>query len=255
MKRLSLLLNLVVIGITTVAVGGLQAARLSQTLRTTDENPQQAVEQEKIRLAALHKVPSMGFDNLIADWAFLGFLQYFGDEQARQATGYELSGDYFDIIIGRDPQFLLAYLFVSTSTSMYAAQPARSVAILSHGLESLSPEATPEAYLVWRYKAIDQLLFLGDRQGGAASFAQAANWAERFAHDPTAAAVSRQTAQFLQGGRDLRAAQMSAWTMVLTQAVDERTAAIARQQILDLGGQIKQKPDGSWGVSLPPRPQ
>ena len=39
----------------------------------------------------LKNLPSFGFDNLIADWTFLKFLQYFGDDEARDVTGYDLA--------------------------------------------------------------------------------------------------------------------------------------------------------------------
>ncbi len=251
MKRLPLLLNLIVLCLSAAIAVTLQARRLGQALSTTSDNPRPAVQQEAVQLSALRQLPGLGFDNLIADWTFLRFLQYFGDEPARRQTGYELSGDYFDIIVGRDPHFLLAYLFVSTSTSMYAAEPERSVRIFSHGLESLSPETDPEGYIVWRYKAIDQLLFLGDRQGAETSFTQAADWAERFPAGRAIADLSRGTAQFLREDRNVRAAQVSAWGMVLSQAVDQRTTKIAVQRITELGGRINREPNGAYSISLP----
>jgi hypothetical protein len=51
---------------------------------------QQEAQQEALRLKMLKTIPSFGFDNLIADWTFLKFLQYFGDDEARDVTGYNL---------------------------------------------------------------------------------------------------------------------------------------------------------------------
>jgi hypothetical protein len=110
------------------------------------------VKAEKVRLNLLQKVPAFGFDNLLGDWAFLNFIQYFGDDEARAATGYRLSPDYFDVIIDRDPKFLQAYFFLSGSGSLYAGMPERSVTLMEKGLKSLSPQSPPKSYYVWRYK-------------------------------------------------------------------------------------------------------
>jgi hypothetical protein len=71
---------------------------------------------------------------------FLGFAQYFGDDSARQITGYALSPDYFEIIVDRDPRFREAYLFLSVSSSLYAAMPERSVVLMEKGLKFLKPQ-------------------------------------------------------------------------------------------------------------------
>ncbi|MGB7444685.1 MAG: hypothetical protein WA919_26760, partial [Coleofasciculaceae cyanobacterium] len=159
-----------------------------QTLRNKTETPtasalQKELKLEKLRLNLLEKIPAFGFDNLLSDWVFLNFLQYFGDNQARSQTGYALSPDYFQIIIDRDPRFLEAYLPLSTSISMYAAQPEKSVALMEKGLKSMSPQTPDKSYYVWRYKGIDELLFLGDGQAAQQSFAKAAEWASTYS-DP-----------------------------------------------------------------------
>ena len=64
-----------------------------------------------LRLQMAQQVPSFGFDNLIADWYFLGFLQYFGDQEIRQETGYQVSPDFFRIILDRDPRFFPGLCF------------------------------------------------------------------------------------------------------------------------------------------------
>jgi len=79
----------------------------------------QAAQQEALQLKMLKTIPSFGFDNLIADWTFIKFLQYFGDDEARNVTGYNLSQDYFDIVTQRDPRWADIYLFLSTAISFY----------------------------------------------------------------------------------------------------------------------------------------
>lgn len=93
---------------------------------------------EKLRLNLIKQIPSFGYTNLIANWVYLDFLQYFGDDEVRAKTGYSLSPEYFEVILKRDPRFLEAYLSLSTSTSMYAGMPERSIALMKNGLKSLS---------------------------------------------------------------------------------------------------------------------
>src|SRR4028118_1584291 len=90
-----------------VAIGALQIPqlnRLSDKAKTASlENLKREVESERLRLNLLKKLPSFGFDNLVADWTLINFIQYFGDDLARAKTSYSLSPEYFEIILARDP--------------------------------------------------------------------------------------------------------------------------------------------------------
>lgn len=226
--------------------------RGEQTITATEAQAQ--VNQTQANLTLLQKIPALGFNNLIADWAFLSFLQYFGDEPARRQTSYRLSPEFFEIIVNRDPRFTQAYPFLSSSVSLYAGQPQKSVALMAQGLKSLSPETAPQAYYLWRYKATDELLFLGKPQAARQSYLQAAEWA-RASNDPGSdpvAALSQQTAEFLANNPESKQAQVSAWMMVLSNAPDQPTRELAIQQIQRLGGQISINPQGEVKVDLPP---
>ncbi|HBL57622.1 MAG TPA: hypothetical protein DDZ80_03425 [Cyanobacteria bacterium UBA8803] len=240
-----------------LAVGWLQVPRLNQlkgTGKTTSTAElQKQVEAEKLRLNLLKKSPTFGFDNLLADWVFLNFTQYFGDEQARAETGYQLSPEYFEVIIDRDPRFLQAYLFLSASTTLYAGMPERSIALMEKGLKSLSPQSPPKSYYIWRYKGIDELLFLADATAARKSFETAAEWASTYIDDESqqVAAMSRQTAQFLARNPLSKSAQVSAWSMVLQNAIDDRTRQIAINRIEALGGKVIITPQGAVKIQLP----
>ena len=223
----------------------------AQTTSTAELNKQ--VELDKVNLNALQKLPTFGFNNLLADWTFLNFLQYFGDDSARQVTGYSISPEYFEVIIERDPKFLDAYNFLSTSTSIYAAQPEKSVKLMAQGLKSLSPEISPRAYYIWRQKGIDELLFLGNSTAAKQSFETAANWASVSPNQETqrVAALSRKTANFIARNPSSKQAQVQAWSMVLTNAPDDRTRKIAISRIQRLGGTVFLTPQGSIDVRMP----
>ena len=236
--------------ITIVAIASLQLPQLNRlTKRDETTSPkalQQAVDKENLRLNLLQKTPTFGFNNLVANWTFLNFLQYFGDDEARKVTGYNLNPKYFEIIINRDPRFLGAYISLSNSISMYAAMPEKSVALMTQGLKSMSPQFPPQSYYVWRYKAIDELLFLGDAQAARQSFEKAAEWASAYSDQESknVANISRKTAAFLARNPKSKTAQVAAWTMILSNTTDPRTQKIAIDRIEALGGKVFMTPEG-----------
>jgi hypothetical protein len=223
------------------------------------EDFKREVETERLRLNLIQKIPALGFDNLTANWVYLGFLQYFGDDLARDQTGYELSPAYFEIIVDRDPRFLGSYISLTASVSLYAGKPEKSVALMAKGLKSMSAKIPPQSYYVWRYKAIDELLFLADIKSAQQSFAKAAEWASVYS-DPESknvAKLSRRTAEFLAGNPDkkrIRIAQESSWGLVLTNALntnDRRTRDQVIRQIEARGGKVTISQEGGVSVQLP----
>lgn len=185
-------------------------------------------------------LPAFGFDNLLADWTFLNFLQYFGDSDQRTHLGHALSLDFFAVIVDRDPYFIDTYLYLTNSISIYAGQPLESIRLMEKGLVSLTPQSPPRSFFVWRHKATDELLFLGDTQAAKKSYETAASWAEQSpAQDATLVArLSRQTVHFLEADPNSRPAQINAWSEVLLRATDENIKQAAISQIEQLGGTI-----------------
>ncbi|MEM9927485.1 MAG: hypothetical protein AAF915_27740 [Cyanobacteria bacterium P01_D01_bin.50] len=213
---------------------------------------EQEIEAEEVRLKFLKKIPTFGYDNLIANWIYLNFLQYFGDDEIRALTGYGLSPQYFEVILKRDPRFVNAYLALSTSSSMYAAMPEKSVNIMKTGLKSLNPWVPKNSYFIWRYKGIDELLFLGDSQAARKSFQNASQWAKEHSDSQSqlVASISGKTAEFLESNHNSKQAQISAWAMVLSHRTDKKTRARAIREIEALGGTIISTPQGNK-IQLP----
>ncbi len=231
-----------------------QLRQRGQTLSVETLQRQDAI--EKQRLQVLQHLPAFGFDNLIADWVFLSFLQYFGDDEARAKIGYDLSPEYFEVIVRRDPRFVRGYLFLSQSTSLFAAMPQRTIALMERGLTTLTPQVPPNSYYVWRYRGIDELLFLGDAQAAQRSFSQAAAWASQHP-DPDSqqvAQLSRSMAGFLAENPRSQSALVGAWSMVLQSAVDDRTRQRAIAQIKALGGTFETDDQGRTMIRFPPEP-
>jgi hypothetical protein len=237
-------------------IGFLQLSQLDKfNHKTTDSVAEinKALAAEKPRLNLLHKLPSFGFRNLVADWTFLNFLQYFGDDSARNKTGYSLSPEYFEVILARDPYFFNAYLFLSASTTLYAGMPDRTIAIMEKGLKHTSPKVPFKSYYIWRWKGADELLFLGNPKAAQKSFETAAQWASTYydAEGQRVATLSHRTAKFLAKNPESKSAQIDAWTMVLNNAFDDHARKLAIQRIQALGGKVFITPEGELKIELP----
>ena len=241
-----------------LGVGGLQFPRLQTMLKAQDNVTTEALQRElyseKLRLQILQKLPSFGFSNVVANLVYINFLNYFGDDAARNKTDYSLSPEYFTIILDRDPRFLQAYLGLSTSTSMYAAMPERAVELIEKGLKSLKPQTPKFSYYVWRYKGIDELLFLGNSQAAKTSFANASDWASTYVDEQSknVAYFSRKTSEFLSRNPDSKQAQIGAWVMILNYQVDKKGKERAIKGIEALGRRVIPQPDGTHSIQLPP---
>ncbi|BAY27698.1 hypothetical protein NIES2100_75230 [Calothrix sp. NIES-2100] len=241
-----------------LGVGLMQYPQLHKLLNSREtaspETIEAEIKSERIRLNFLKNAPSFGYDNLIADWVYIKFLEYFGDDEARKKTDYSFSPEYFEVILGRDPRFLAAYLGLSTSTSMYAGLPERSTALMEESLKFLSPKVPEKSYYAWRYKGIDELLFLGNSQAAKKSFLKSADWASKSADEESKyiANISQRTAQFISQNHNSKFAKISTWIMVLNNGVDATSRKRAIKEIEALGGKIISTPQGNK-VIMPPK--
>ena len=254
LKFFKITFSLIFVVVCTVGITKLQHKQLRTAENKITEREYFDIEKaKKARLSILKKIPNFGFSNLIADWSYLQFLQYFGDEKARETTGYSLSSDYFEIVVNHDPRFIRSYFLLSPATSLFAGEPQKTVDIISRGLKSVSANTSPEAYYLWIYKANDEMLFLGNTEAAKESYEMASAWAEQ-SDLPTAknsAASTKRTAKFLEDNPKSLIAQVSAWTMVLSSSPDAKTQQKAIEKIEDLGGEIFVSPEGKINVKVP----
>ena len=215
---------------------------------------EQEAQQEALRLRMLKKLPSFGFDNLIADWTFIKFLQYFGDDEAREVTGYNLGQDYFDIVTQRDPRWVDIYLFLSTAISFYQGKPETAVNLMERGTSalSLSPQMHSQSWIVWRTKGLDELLLLGDIPESIRSHEMAADWVEGSPEGPKLAPRFRATAEYLRRDPDSVPVRFTAWNTVYTQTTDKLVRQRAKQALVKLGAQVQKDQNGNETFILPP---
>lgn len=259
-SKRQLLNHTVLILLAVSGIVGLQHLRWQALFATQDDALASQAKQQELRAVSqiqlLKNIPSLGFRNLIADWAFLQFLQYFGNREHRQVTGYGLSGDFFEIIVDRDPYAYNPYIFLSTSLTLYAAQPERAVELQSQGLQSLSPELPPESFYIWRQKGIDEMLFLGNYDAAIQSHETAAEWAAQ-SPDPRAKRAEqafRNTAEFLRNDPENPQIQANAWLQVVASAQDQQTRSIAIDEIEALGYEVVPV-EGGRGFTIRPHSQ
>lgn len=186
--------------------------------------------QEEQRLNSkinLQKIlPTFGFNNLKADQLFLSFIQYFGDESAREETGYTLTSKYFTTLINYDPNFVAAYLTMANANSMYAGEAEKTITFIEEILDSSNLESDSELYsLLWLYKAYDELLFLGDLKAAEFSYHQAQQLLSQ--HQRNSPQVIKSIyfpdIQSLSENSDTVQAQINAWSSVLPHVRDRAT--------------------------------
>ena len=232
----------------------LQSKQLSQKLSTKNTNTY--IEQEKHQQAMAvfqKKMPAFGYDNLLADWAYLQFLQYFGDTEARQVTGYSIVTDYFETIVKRDPNFVYAHLNLSSANSIFAAQPEKTVSLIDRVLKTVTPETLNYPFSLWTYKATDEILFLGDLEAARNSYQMAASWASLREDELGEEMANRfhKTAKFLATDPDPTQAQIGAWMTALSSAKDEKTRKYILKKLQDLGMKTTEHSDSQLNIKAP----
>jgi tetratricopeptide (TPR) repeat protein len=207
----------------------------------------------KTQLKIAKTLPTFGFDNIVADWHFIDFIQYFGDTELRARAGYGAAMEYFDAMLDRDPRFLYAYFYLSSTGSLYAGKPEKSVELMDRGLKSLTPKVPDRGYYIWRLKAVDELLFLGKVPDARQSMLKAADWASQAAtpEGQNVANLSRGTAKYLARNPNSKQAQFDAWNMVLGAAVDDVVVKRAIEGIRSTGGKVTIGSDGKFKIEAP----
>lgn len=210
---------------------------------------------EERQLANITKIqqhiPTFGFDNLMADWNYLQFIQYFGDLEAREETGYSVVTDYFDAVVEKDPRFTQAFLSFSAANSLFAGQPRKTIELINKVLETASPNLPGYPFLLWSYKATDEILFLGNLKAAKKSYKKAAEWASMRDDDIGEEMANRyqSTVKFLASNPDSTNAQITAWMTVLERAQDIKTQQHAIDELKTLGVDVSITEEGKINIT------
>lgn len=230
-----------ILSICTVGIVKLQSKHYHDSIQQTQIAKSLHTKSSQKQAINLQKItPSFGFDNLRADGLYLNYIQYLGDKEARNQTGYSLIPDYFETIIKYDPHFTEAYLALSTANSLYAGKPEKTIALMDRVLASLSPEISPAVSFLWTSKASDELLYLGDVQAARKSYLTAARLAIKRGDNigMKIAQKNIKTANFLASNPDTKKAQLAAWSMILPNIKDEQNRQIVIDKIQGLQSEL-----------------
>lgn len=241
-----------IMGVQLYAPDGLEVSRV----QGTEPDPEARLvakrekEREAARLKLLKNLPPLGYGNLVAGWTFLNFLQYFGDDPAREKTDYELLDDYFEVIVTHDPLWVEMYNFLSTSVSFYQGRPDLTVKLMERGLESISPEKNPKSWLVWRMKGVDELLLIGDIKATIKSHEMAANWAEGTPYKDFTPRL-REFAESLRKNPENKLIRIQSWLMVYSATQDQLVRKRAIQELVKLGVELEVQENGELTYTIP----
>lgn len=130
----------------------MQAKASQQRSDTAEQNYD-----EEVSLDALGKLPNFGNRNLVADFLWLRFAQYFGDSQSRSKSGYGLDYKYLEAITDRNPQFENAYRVANMAVAYKMGRADLADALLVKGIN-----ANPKAFLIWQTRGFLHFLYTGD---------------------------------------------------------------------------------------------
>jgi len=213
-------------------------------------------EQENQALKIFEHLPSLGMQNLFGDWLYLKFIQYFGDNLAREKTGYELCPTYFKNVVEKDPRFVNALINLDVCASIFAGRPLQSIEYLNDSVKQIQPKmeaVTIRPYYVWRSLGIALLLFLGKPLEAANSYRNAINWAKSYQDKDSQRFIDnlQKSIDYLEKNPNSKMAQIGAWVNVLNTNPDEKTFKRVVQEIETLGGKVETSPSGRIQVSVP----
>lgn len=238
-NRVNITLTFLIFSLSLMGITYLQLPIANQ--KKENLTKQEALKEEEkanIQVNLLKNLPNFGFNNLVADLIYLQFIQYFGD-RARDYTGYSLNPEYFRAFVHKDPRFIPPYFIFAPATTLFSGRPDITVELMEKGLKSISPEQ-PQAYQVWFYKAIDELLFTGNPKDAQESYRMAAKWAGYHDDDVSKAVAQQalQTANFLKENPDSRKAQAASWMGIYLYAREDAVRELALANIKRLGGKL-----------------
>ena len=250
MIDLKLFISAITSTIAVTAIISSQQHNLSNYSQLQNDSYEQASEAERVRLNLISKIPSFGYDNLLADWSVLQFLQYLGNYEAREKTGFALLPKFLEIIVEKDPLFTEAQFMISPMVSLKAGKPEETVSLLNKSLAKLSPiiygednDKIHKPNFLWIYKAIDEILFLGDTKLAQQSYTKAAEWSKLLG-DSTRANSALQAVKFLNDDPNSKVVQVGAWFTVWTSTSDAEIRLLAQRNIERLGGKLEIHEDG-----------
>ena len=114
---------------------------------------------------------SLGFDQLLADFLWLQFIQYIGDTTNRLIDKSRLAAPMLDAITTLDPHFVRAYFFVATVIGGDQHDPQLADRLLNRGIQANSND-----WYIPFIAGVNQYLFAHDELPAAKYYQMAAKF-------------------------------------------------------------------------------
>lgn len=175
-----------------------------------------------------------GMDNLVADWYWLQYVQYFGDTKAREKTNFDYCDDYLELVTAIDPKFVKAYAAASYAVAGMQEDPDKALKILSRGI-LLNPSA-PDSWELYRNYAGVAFLYKKDLPTAAKYFIKAAD-------APGAPVVFRSFAAAFYNKMNDKERAISLWIQYYKEAPSQELKDKTKKKLTDLGVWFKE-----WGA-------
>ncbi|AGY56329.1 hypothetical protein [Gloeobacter kilaueensis] len=178
---------------------------------------------------------AFGWRNLLADWLWLQYVQYFGDVAARKKSGYGLSAEYIQAITALDPAFIFAATQANYAVAEQMGAPKEAIAILTAAAKRNPGRADalgmPGSWYLWRLAGSVAFRHLGH-------YRQAAAYFERAAREPGAPAVMRDNAAAFYNASNDRERAIQLWREFYVSAPTAQLRAEGRRRLAALGVEV-----------------
>jgi hypothetical protein len=226
------LVPLVILATLAFLVFMLQSAAIDHSKSQASDEKIDAV------LSVGKSLPSFGYRNLLADLLWLRFVQYYGDVQARERTGYRYSYEYLNLITDRDPRFEKAYLFANLAVTYQMVRTDLSEKLLLKGIAH-----NPKSYQIWQARGFLHFLYTGDlpkaayafRKNAGLAVSQEGNAKQQWANYWINIARSIELPNV-----DTRYTRRKIWEEIFNSALDRQTRRMALVYLNTLGVRVDQ---------------
>ncbi|MBC7882936.1 MAG: hypothetical protein H7Y37_16715 [Anaerolineae bacterium] len=174
---------------------------------------------------------TLGFSNLIADWQWLQYVQYFGDQQARQQSGYGQSEEALEQIAALNPQFVFVYVQANYAVAEAMHQPEKAVRFLLKGAQKNPGKqdalGMPGTWYLYRLAASIVFRHFNDYERSAQLFTLAAA-------EPGAPAVMKENAAYFFHAANDQERAIRLWKEFYQEAPTAQMKRAAREKLISL---------------------
>jgi len=182
--------------------------------------------QNMLPSASTAKACALGYDQLLADWYWLAFVQYIGDPAARDKDHYAAADQYLQLIVDLDPGFIKAYWFASFIIGSERQRSDRATKFIDRGIQ-----ANPNNWYLPFIAGINQYLNARNDTAAAKYYKMAAKF-------PDAPQWLARQAAILEAGIPSIIKEINIWDSIYHSATDEMVKEKARARLIALWVQV-----------------